>query len=193
MQRLTGEPGIISEMAYNDVRKLNLGKRFSSCYDGITFASLEEVFAAFPRRTVFNLHIQPGEKVVDYRSLIKTLTELATRYDCMEHIYFSSEDPQILMAAAEIAPAIERCLICQKGGQFKNNLVEAAKEFHCQRIQTVEDYLTDSQIHAAKELGIRCNLYFTGNLLEAKSWIDKGIDCILTDNFLSVSTELSKQ
>ena len=193
VQRLTGEPGIISEMAYNDVRKLNLGKRFASCYDGITFASLEEVFAAFPRRTVFNLHIQPGEKVVDYRLLIKTITELATRYDCMEHIYFSSEDPQILMAAAEIAPTIERCLICQKDGQFKNNLVETARELNCKRIQTVEDYLTDSQIHAAKELGIRCNLYFTENLLEAKSWIDKGVDCILTDNFLSVSTELSKQ
>lgn len=192
VQRLTGENGVIREMAYTDLRKLNLGKHFASYYDGVGYAALEEAFAAFPRRTVFNLHIQVERETEDYRPLIRRILQLAVRYDCAEHIYFSSEDAAVLAAAAEVAPDVERCLICQEDGPFAQDLVEAAGKLGCTRIQTIGAYLTEEQIQKAKTARIRCNLFSAENPAQARVWLDKGVDCILTDHYLTVSTGLGK-
>lgn len=190
--RLTGEAGSIEGMDYAEVRRLNPGKRFASCYDGVGYAALEDVFAAFPRRTIFNLHIQSRQQGLAYQALIGRIMDLAVHYDCAEHLYFSSEDPAALVAAAEVAPMVERCLICQKNGPYRDTLVQRAKELGCQRIQTVAEYLTPEQIQRAKQAGIRCNLYSADDPLQAKSWLDKGIDCILTDNYQTVRAGLEK-
>lgn len=188
--RLTGQTGIIGEMNYDELKKLNLGRQFAACYDGIGYAALEEVLAAFPRRTVFNLHIQAEQSRSDYRVVIRKVMELAGRYDCAEHIYFSSEDAAVLKATAEEAPQVERCLICQENGPYRENLVEAAAELGCGRIQTVGAYLTEDRIGKAKAAGIRCNLFSSENPADAGAWLRKGVDCILSDNYLTVSLGL---
>lgn len=193
VQRLTGKTGRIREMTYADLQKLNLGKQFASCYDGMGYASLEAVFAAFPRRTVFNLHIQADPETADYRPLIRTIRHLACRYDCAEHFYFSSEDAAVLAAAAEEAPEMERCLICQENGPYARNLVEQAKRLGCARIQTIGAYLTEEQIRLAKAAKLRCNLYSADTPAEANAWFAKGVDCILTDNYLTVSAGSGKR
>lgn len=190
--RLTGEDGWIEKMDYAEVRKFNPGKWFASCYDGVGYATLEEVFAAFPRRTIFNLHIQPRQRKEDYRPLIRRIMALAGRYDCAEHLYFSSEDPSALMVAAELAPMVERCLICQREGPYRDTLVQTAQILGCQRIQTIADYLSPEQIWAAKQAGIRCSLYSVDDPNQAKQWLDKGIDCILTDNYQTLRSGLEK-
>lgn len=193
VRRLTGENGVIRGMAYADLQKLNLGKQFASHYDGIGYAALEEAFAAFPRRTIFNLHIQAERETEDYRPLIRRILRLARRYDCVEHIYFSSEEASVLIDAAEVAPDVERCLICQENGPYTQNLVEEAEKLRCARIQTIGAYLTDEQIQKAKAAKIRCNLFSAEDPTEASVWFAKGVDCILTDNYLTVSTGSGKR
>lgn len=190
VQRLTGKDGIIEEMNYAEVQKLNLGKRFSACYDGVGYATLEEVFAAFPRRTIFNLHIQPLENEENYRPLFTKTLELAARYDCTEHIYFSSESILALSIAKELNPVVELCLICKKNSLHCHELIPAAEKTGCKRIQTISELLTIEQLQQAKEAGIRCNLLSTEDPSEIKKWIDSGVDCVLTDNYSAIHTKL---
>lgn len=187
VSRLTGAAGEVGKMEYAQLRQLNLGKQFAQHYDGVSYATLEEVLAAFPRRTVFNLHIQTQQGTQDYRPLIRKILEIASRHDCLEHIYFSSEEPEILKAAAKEAPAVERCLICQEKGPYAENLPETALALGCGRIQTVGAYLTEETIRKAKEAGIRCSLFSAEDPVQARQWLDKGVDCILSDNYLVVS------
>jgi len=185
--RLTGEKGVIREMMYADLQKRNVGKRYASHYDGIGYAALEEVFEAFPRRTVFNLHIQAEPETEDYRPLIRKIQKLAERYDCAGYFYFSSEAAAVLTDAAEEAPNVERCLICQENGPYSQNPVEEAEKLHCSRIQTIGAYLTDAQLQKAKAAKIRCSLFSAEDPAEARAWFAKGVDCILTDNYLTLS------
>lgn len=186
VRRLTGENGVIHEMKCADLQKLNVGIRYAPHYDGIGYATLEEVFAAFPRRTVFNLHIQQEPGTEDYRPLIRKIRQLAQRYDCAGHYYLSSESAEILTAAAMEAPDAERCLICQENGPYIPNLMEEAEKLRCSRIQTIGNYLTDDQLQRAKAAKIRCNLFSEDGVEEAGIWFEKGVDCILTDNYLAL-------
>ena len=182
--RLTGEQGRIREMTYAELKGLNPGRQFAAYYDGVGYAALEEILAAFPRRTVFNLHI-PAEPGMDPRDLIRQVMALANRYDCPEHIYFSSEDAGVLKAAAEEAPAVERCLI-----GWRDAVVQTAAALGCGRIQLAAADLTDERIREVKAAGIRCSLSSAENPEEAGVWLNRGVDCILTDHYLTVSLGL---
>jgi glycerophosphoryl diester phosphodiesterase len=186
--RLAGEQVNIRQTSYAELRKLNIGKQFASAYDGVTYATLEEVFATFPQRAIFNLRIQPDGTSADCRSLIRTILELAGRYDCLDHIYFSSEDHAVLAIAAELAPDVERCLIFRD----EQEPVEAALKLGCTRIQTTAAYLTDNLIRQVKAANIRCNLHLANDPAQAENWLSKGIDCILTENFLTLSQSAHK-
>ena len=45
-------------------------------------------------------------------------------------------------------------------------------------------------IDKAHENGIRCNVFFADDADEAKRYLDMGIDCILTNDYLKISTAL---
>ncbi len=189
--RLTDETGVIQEMTYEQLKKLDPGKKFSPQYTGVRYATLEEVFGSFPRRTIFNLHVKPLENVTDYRPLVRQIVEIAKRYDCLEHFYFASECEGVLEAALEIAPEIERCALTPEVGYVTGEMVlNTAKKYRCSRLQSLRVYLTEEVIQNAHAAGIRCNLFYSDEPEDAKEWLAKGIDTILTDNYLVVSQGL---
>ena len=187
VERLTGSKGLIGEMTYEELLKLDPGKKFSEAYAGVRYATLEEVFSTFPRRTIFNVHVKPLEGVTDYRPEIRKIVELAKRYDCMEHFYFATDTAAIMEAAMEVAPEIERCALSNEVGEvFMNKVLDMAEKYQCTRLQTLACYFTPEVIARAKGLGMKCNLFYADDPDTAKEWLAKGIDCILTDNYLVV-------
>ena len=193
VRRLTDSDGIIQQMTYEELRKLDLGRKYAPYYEGVSYATLEEVFQHFPRRAIFNLHVKPLEGVSDYRPIIRQIMELAQKYDCMEHFYFASEGVEILEAARDIAPQIERCALTPETGYVTGEMVvETAIKYGCSRFQSLRQYMTESVIEKAHKAGIKCNLFYSDEPEDAKEWLKKGIDVILTDNYLAVSrgTEL---
>lgn len=187
VNRLTDATGIIQEMTYEELRALDPGKKFAPCYEGVGYATLEEVFKTFPRRTIFNLHVKPLENVSDYRPIIRKILELAKKYDCMEHFYFASEGPEILEAALELAPEIERCALTPETGLVTTEMIlNTAIKYKCSRLQALREYMTDELIQKAHQAGIRCNLFYADDPQDAQEWIRKGVSTILTDNYLTV-------
>lgn len=188
VRRLTDQDGIIQEMTYEELKTLDPGKKFSPLFTGVGYATLDEVFRNFPRRTIFNLHVKPLDNVTDYRPLVRKILETARRYDCLEHFYFASECEGVLEAALELAPEIERCALTPEVGEVTGEMVlETAKKYRCSRFQSLRIYMTDEVIKKAHAAGIRCNLFYSDEPEDAKEWLAKGIDTILTDNYLVVS------
>jgi len=188
VKRLTGEEGLIGEMTYEELMKLDPGKHFSEAYAGVRYATLEEVFATFPRRTIFNVHVKPLDGVEDYRPEIRKIVEIAKRYDCMEHFYFATDTAAIMEAAMEIAPEVQRCTLSNEVGEvFMDKVLDMAEKYQCTRLQTMACYYTPEVIERAKGLGLKCNLFYADDPDTAKEWLAKGIECILTDNYLVVS------
>lgn len=187
VNRLTDATGIIQEMTYQELRALEPGKKFSASYEGVGYATLEEMFKTFPRRTIFNLHVKPLENVSDYRPMIREIVEMAKKYDCADHFYFASEGPEILKAALEVAPEIERCALTPETGTVTTEMIlGTALQYKCTRLQALREYMTDELIAKAHQAGIRCNLFYADDPVDARQWLDKGVDTILTDNYLSV-------
>ena len=188
VERLTDGIGIIGEMTCEELMRLDPGKKFSPAYQGVRYATLEEVFRTFPRRTIFNLHVKPLDNVTDYRPMIRQIVELAKRYDCTEHFYFASESVAVLEAALEVAPEIDRCaLMPETLDVFPAEVLEWAIQYQCTRFQSLSGYITEDVIARAHERGIRYNLFYADDPETAKDWLEKGVDVILTDNYLVVS------
>ena len=186
--RLTGEAGTIRQMTWEALHRLNPGKAFADHFDGVGYAALEEIFAAFPRRAVFQLHIPGEEAVEDYRPLIQKIRSLAERYDCAQHYYIASESEVVLQAAAEAAPDAARCLIWREGG----DPVEAAKSLGCRRIQLRGQKADPEWLRKAKTAELLCNLTDPEDPAQAARWLEMGADCVLTDRYPAVHAAMGK-
>ena len=165
----------VREMTWEQLRQEDPGKAFGPQYDGVGYAAVEDLFAKFPRRTIWDLHI-PAMPEQDAHCLIRSIRLLAERYDCPGHFYISSEDVSVLAAAAEAAPATERCLI--------GSDVEQACALGCGRIQ-ISDRDPAALLQKAKAAGLRCNVLLTDS--QPESWFRLGADCVLTDDFLAAA------
>lgn len=184
--RLIGDARQIRNTAWAELQSMNPGKRFAPHYDGLGYSALEEVFAAFPRRAVFHLHIPKQD---DCASLISKIVSLAQRYDCAEHFYISSKDTAVLAAVAAVAPAVERCLICRE----PDGALQQAKELGISRIQICAGCTTQELVHQAKAAGLRCNIAVRESSLPASLWLDAGADCIVTENCLAARITLGNR
>ena len=114
--------------------------------------------------------------------MISGILALAERYDCPEHFYIASSSRQILTAAAQAAPGVERCLICNG-----TDGVTLAQELGCTRIQLEAKDASKAIFRAAKAAKIRCALVVASEDLQVEQWLREGADCILAENYLAVS------
>ena len=69
-------------------------------------------------------------------------------------------------------------------------IVDRAIELGCEKVQLFKPYFNDEMIKKAHEHGIRCNVFFADDIDEARKYIDMGIDTILTNDYLKISTAL---
>lgn len=166
----------VEKMTAEEAKAAKVGE---GAFDGIGFATVEDIMARFPRRTILNLHILPSEGC-DYAALISKIMTLAVHYDCHEHIYFTSECKCVLKAAAEAAPEAARCLI--------GTDVAAAAELGCNRVQLCTECVSEGVIAKAHEAGLKVNVVASGEA--AKTWLAAGADCILTNAYLADSRVL---
>ena len=191
VRRLTDADGVIGEMTRDELMRLDPGAKFGHGYDGVRYATLEEAFREVAGRTVINLHVKPLPGVTDYRDEVREIMRLARKYDCQEHFFFASEEPLVLEAAREIAPEVERCALTSETEVVTTDMILSyAQAYGCTRLQSLRVYMTDELISRAHAAGIRCNLFYSDEPEDARAWLAKGVDCILTDNYLAVKQGL---
>lgn len=134
---------------------------------------VEEVFAEVENRPLSRYPAKDFAKILH-------LLEL---YHCLDTAYIAGE-ADVLITAREMAPELPRCCL---EGHRNFSIVEHAIAYGCKRVQFWKGLTTQAMVDKARANGLICNLFWADDPAEAQSYIDLGIDCVLTNNYQPVA------
>ena len=63
----------------------------------------------------------------------------------------------------------------------------------CEMVQFVKGHFTKEKIDLAHAHGIRCNVFWSDDPVEAKEFLDMGIDTILTNDYQRMANALGNR
>ncbi len=174
LDRTTDGTGIIPEMNWTDIRRVDAGVRHGQEWRGVRVPTLDEVIDAVDGRVGLNIHIKaPGP---DNR-LIQLVCDRIRECGAVESAYIAG-DASVLEAARRYAPEIARaCLAAQ---DRPTQQIEAALQLECRRIQFGRNAAAE-HIAAARDAGLVCNLFWSDDPDDARQWCTKGIQVLLTN------------
>ena len=182
IDRVADGTGLINELTFDEIKKLDAGKKFSPHFAGTQIAAFEEVLAKFARHAIINLHIKSaGESYPEWQ--FRKIVDLLKKYDQMEHVYIMASC-DVMQTAMKIAPEIPRCMAAHPEPW---EIVDRAIEYKCSKVQLFKPYFNQEMIDKAHANGILCNVYWSDDKEEARQFFEMGIDTVLTNDYLSIS------
>jgi len=132
-----------------------------------------------------NIHIKDTKYPESY---FDELVALLDKYDCRRHAYFMISEDYSLKLMKEKYPDVKTC--CGEDFGKLWQIVDRAIEQKCDKVQLFKPYFNQEMIDKAHAHGIKCNVFWSDDPEEAQKFLDMGIDCILTNDFLRIKTAL---
>ena len=188
LDRVSDGTGFIWDYTYEELLKFNFGKGFDGKFDGLKILTFEEILKKFSCHTVMNIHIKSRNNVDPLsESYLKKIISLIDIYDCDKYVYFMTGNDTVMKQLGVLAPHLKRCV---GGGNARDLGVERAIEMGCEMVQFVKGHFTKEKIELAHAHGIRCNVFWSDDPVEARDFLDMGIDTILTNDYQRMSYAL---
>lgn len=193
VDRTTDGKGKITGMTWNDIRRLDAGVKMGlysaddslrpdadvklgERWRGTRMPRLEEVLELVDGRIGLNIHIKDAGP--DGR-LVKMVCDILRKQALLDIAYIAGCTEAVLQTTCDYAPEVPRaCLLGQQGDISLQ--IELAQKYACQRIQ-IWGSVNESQIKRAHEAGLICNFFWSDDAAEAREYVKKGIDVILTN------------
>lgn len=188
LDRVSDGTGKIGEHTYEELLKLDFGAKHGEKFKGLKICTFEEILKKFAGRVIMNIHV----KIWDVRKeddKLKEIVSLIKKYDCEKYVYFMSGNDEALKKSKKLYPEIA---VCVGAGKAPWDMVERAIDIGAEKVQLFKPYFNQQMINKAHEHGIRCNVFWSDEPEEAQKFIDMGIDCILTNDYLSIKNALKK-
>ncbi|MBP3391950.1 MAG: hypothetical protein J6L76_04100 [Clostridia bacterium] len=143
-------------------------------------STFEEILRKFAARVILNIHIDIED--LDFQdTFIEKITASIRKYDATKHVYFTASDDILLEKIRVYAPNIP-CCVDWDGNPDAMAIVTRAVRLGAEKIQLHKFHFTQETVEQAHAQGLRCNLSYVDDAHEAKSYLDVGIDTILTHN-----------
>ena len=190
LDRVSNGFGKVYEHTYSELLEYDFGFKTSEEYRGLKILKFEEILQKFACHTVMNIHIKtvdndhPADEV-----FLKKIIALIEKYDCRKHVYFMSGNDFVLEQLKRLAPDICRCC---GGGKEPWKIVERAIHYQCKKVQLFKPKFNQEMIDKAHGHGIRCNVFWSDDPLEAVEFLKMGIDTILTNDYNRISQVVKK-
>jgi glycerophosphoryl diester phosphodiesterase len=118
------------------------------------------------------------------------LVALIHKYDCEKHCYFMTSNDDMLTLCRSKYPKIG---ICVGYADRPLDIVDRAIEIGADKVQLFKGRCPDDLIKKAHDNGIIVNYFWADNPDEAMKLYDKGVDCVLTNNYLAVKNAFDKR
>lgn len=174
VDRTTDGTGIVTEMNWADIQKLDAGVQTGDLWKDVRVPCLDEVLNLAGDRVGLNIHIKnPGPD----NQLIALVCDAIQKRGLLERAYIAGVD-DVLKAALEKDASIMRC--CLAGQSTPDLQVDLAIKYDCRRLQFRRE-LPDDAIQRAKDHGLICNLFWSDEPDDARCYVQRGIDVILTN------------
>ena len=184
LDRVSDGEGKVHEKTYDELKMFDFGIKFSDDYKGLRIVKFEDILRKFAGHTIMNIHIKTRDFTCDYpEATLRKIIDLIDKFDCRRHVYFMCGNDNFHALAQRICPDIMRCI---GGGAAPLEMVERALKYDCKKIQLVNWAYTPEMIVKAHENGIRCNMFWADDPKEAQRYLEMGVDCILTNNYLAI-------
>ena len=185
LDRVSNGEGKVYEQTYEELLRYDFGSKFSPEFAGLKILTFEEILKKLAGHTIMNIHIKTVSNDVSYDpALLRKIIDLIDKYDCRRHVYFMTGNDHVMAQLQEIAPDICRCM---GGGKDKWGIVERAIKFDCKKVQLVKDYFDQAMIDNAHAHGIRCNVFWSDDAEETRTFLRMGIDTILTNDYHQIA------
>jgi len=175
VDRTTNGRGKVSELSWEDIRRLDAGVRFSESWTGVDMPRFEQVLDLTDGLVGLNIHIYENDPD---GSTIKRVCDLLTERALTAISYLALGTEAGLKTACDYAPDIARACLVSQGEPDRS--IAIAKLWGCKRIQFGRQ-VKKEQIQQAREAGLICNLFWSDQPEDAMNYIRNGIDVILTN------------
>jgi predicted amidohydrolase len=185
LERVSDGEGLVWEHTYEELLRYDFGSRFSPMFAGLRILRLEDVLRQFSCRTVMNIHIKTAAKrgYVLSDDALRRILDTVHRYGAEKHAYYMCGDKDVQRRLRALDPEAVRCM---GSGSEKRKIVENALETGCRRVQFYKGYFDREMIDRARENGLICNVFWSDDAVEARQFLDWGIDVILTNDYQRV-------
>jgi len=188
LERVSNGMGRLTEKTLDELKQLDFGCNFSEKFKGLSIVTFEEILQKFAGRVIMNVHVKTLSDRYNEQSM-KKIVSLIRKYDCAQHVYFMISHDGVIKQFKQYAPDIAMCV-----GHLDERpweIVERAIEMGCEKVQLFKPYFNQETVDKAHKNGIKCNVFFADEEEEAKRYIEMGIDTILTNDYLKISTALN--
>lgn len=196
LDRVSNGTGKIADYTYEELLAFDFGVKYGEKFKGLKIPRFEDILQKFAGHTVMNIHIKTKtetsgknfDEKYDEKALAK-IVSLLKKYDCMKHVYFMISADSVISQFKAYAPEIPVCV----GHDFSRpwSIVDRAIALGADKVQLFKPYFNQEMIDKAHEHGILCNVFWSDDPTEAKNFLDMGIDTVLTNDYLRISTELN--
>ena len=187
LERVSTGEGLITDKTFSELEKLDFGVKFGPKFAGLSVLKFEDILKKFSCHTIMNIHVKPLNYVGEPYpvDMMKKIISLIRKYDCQKHVYLMLETDQLIKQFKEYAPDISICVGHLNGRPWA--IVDRAIELGCQKVQLFKPYFNKEMIDKAHENGIICNVFWSDDPEETKTFLEMGIDTILTNDYNLIS------
>lgn len=183
LDRVSDGTGIIYEHTFAELQQLDFGGKFNAHFKGLPVLKFEEILQRFSCHTIMNIHVKPLGEHYDPATMRK-IVDLIRKYDAQKHVYFMLEKDDDVQLFRAYAPEIPICLGHDKRRPWE--LVERAIAVKADKVQLFKPYISQEMVSKAHENGILCNVFYADDETEARNYLDMGVDCVLTNDYLKI-------
>ena len=175
VDRTTDGKGKLAELDWADLRRLDAGLKTGPAWRGVRMPRFEELLDRAGTSVGLNIHIK--ESGAGGR-LVRLVGDTIRTRGLLASAYIAGDEP-VLKIARDCAPEVPRA--CLHAAQDPALQIRTAAAYGCRRIQFNRNAVTADHIRTARDAGLVCNLFWSDDPADAREFIRKGIDVILTN------------
>lgn len=170
--RTTNGTGLIGDLTWKELCRFDAGGRYGPQWAGVHMPRFEEVLDLVDGRVGMNIHIKWDPRIVP------PVCDLLRARGLTDIAYLALDSEASLQAACAFAPEVPRaCLVNQSDAA---DCLAIARRYACRRVQffrtVAPRFIRDAHAH-----GLICNLFWSDEPDDARAYVRKGIDVILTN------------
>ncbi len=186
LDRVSDGTGRIKDYTFEELQAFDFGVKTGDAYRGLRIIRFEDILKKFACTTIMNIHVKIWDRE-DADPMFGEIAGLIRQYGVEKHCYMMSSSDKCLAGFHEVAPEINRCVGWDGNKTDMLSMTNRALALGAQKVQLFKPYFDQSSVDWAKANGILTNVFFADDPEEAVRYIDMGIDCILTNDYLRVS------
>ncbi|MFA7673125.1 MAG: glycerophosphodiester phosphodiesterase family protein [Clostridia bacterium] len=186
LDRVSNGKGSVWNYTLEELKKFDFGNRVNEHFKGLEIITFEDILKKLACTSIMNIHVKIWDRD-DMDHHYKDIADLIRQYGCEKHCYMMSSTDKSLQEFHDIAPDISLCIGWNNEKDDMLAMVNRAITINAQKVQLYKPYFDQSSVDYAHANGIICNIFYADDPVEAARYIDMGMDCILTNDYLNIS------